>query len=334
VVLATFNEVLPLFDLKEGTDYTVNKSDMDIIIRGTYIHLRSAEQDEKLRGINCHDVLIDEARNIKDDKLFLILIGRMRNSEDGQCFICSTPRGKDWVYKLSLDTEHVDLVTQTTEQNPFLSKAYKEDLRRRYTNQYAAQELDAEIVEFSAGVIRSIWFERCEYIKPMQGVRSWDLAVSVKTSADFAAGALCFFSGSSLCVGHIVHGRFEYPALRQKIVDTAISDGRSIHIVVEDAGQQRGYIDDLKSLPELRGYVIKAIRPQGDKLSRALPFASRAELGGVKVCAGSWNSAFFDECDSFSADMSHAHDDMVDAVCQGYKALSTPVGSAAQVKLY
>ena len=52
VVLATFIEVLPLFDIKEFTDYIVNKSDMDIIIRGTYIHLRSAEQDEKLRGIN------------------------------------------------------------------------------------------------------------------------------------------------------------------------------------------------------------------------------------------------------------------------------------------
>jgi predicted phage terminase large subunit-like protein len=334
VVLATFIEVLPLFDIKEFTDYIVNKSDMDIIIRGTYIHLRSAEQDEKLRGINCHDVLIDEARNIKDDKLFLILIGRMRNSDDGQCFICSSPKGKDWVWKLSQDTENVDLITQKTYENPFLSKEYKVDLRRRYTSQYAAQELDAEIIEFNAGVIQSKWFVLIPYIKPMSGIRAWDLAVSIKTAADYAAGALLFNSGHSMCIGSMIHGKFEYPALRQKIIETAQADGRDIHIVIEDAGQQRGYIDDLKQISELKGYVIKALKPRSDKLARALPWISRAELGGISVCEAPWNRAFFDECDSFSADMSHEHDDMIDAVSMAYKALTKPVGSSAKVKLY
>ena len=334
VVLATFIEVLPLFDIKEFKDYQVNKSDMDIIIRGTYIHLRSAEQDEKLRGINCHDILIDEARNIKDDKLFLILIGRMRNSEDGQCYICSSPKGKDWVWKLSLDTEHVDLITQTTSENPFLSEEYKLDLRRRYTSQYAAQELDAKIVEFSAGVIKHSWFMECEYIRPQAGVRAWDLAVSIKTAADYAAGVLMFHSGSKLCIGHIVHGKFEYPELRNKIIETAHSDGTNIHIIIEDAGQQRGYIDDLKQIPELRGYVIKALKPKGDKLSRALSWISRAELGGILVCKAPWNQAFYDECDAFSADMSHAHDDQIDGTSMSYKALTEPVGNATRVKLY
>jgi predicted phage terminase large subunit-like protein len=334
VVLATFIEVLPLFDIKENDDYVINKSDMDIIIRGTYIHLRSAEQDEKLRGINCHDVLIDEARNIRDDHLFLILIGRMRNSDDGQCFICSTPRGKDWVWRLAQDTETVDLIVQRTDDNPFLSQAYKDDLRQRYTNQYASQELDAEIIEFSAGVIKSHWFVRCEYIRPQAGVRACDLAVSIKTAADFAAGALVFHSGDSLCIGSMVHGKFEYPQLRQKIIDTAALDGKNIHIIIEDAGQQRGYIDDLKVIPELRGYVIRGVKPRSDKLGRALPWVSRAELGGVKVCTAAWNTAFFDECDAFSADMTHLHDDMIDAVSLAYQTLSAPVGESAKVRLY
>lgn len=132
VVLATFIEVLPFFDICEGKDYQINKSDMDIIIRGTYIHLRSAEQDEKLRGINCHDVLIDEARNVKDNKLFNILIGRMRNSQDGQAFICSSPRGKDWVWQLS-QSEDCETIIQRTDDNPFLPQNYKDDLRKRYT---------------------------------------------------------------------------------------------------------------------------------------------------------------------------------------------------------
>jgi predicted phage terminase large subunit-like protein len=331
--LATFIEVLPLFGLVEDVDYVLNKSDMDLTIRGTGIHMRSAEIKNKLRGINCHDILIDEARNMRDDEVFLILIGRMRMSSDGQCFLCTTPRGKDWVYKLGSD-EFCDLITQKTEENPFLPKSYIEDLRRRYTSQYAKQELDAEIIEMSAGVIRSQWFIEVPYIKPMVGVRGWDLAVSIKTHADFAAGVLLFNSGSSICIGNIVHGRFEYPDLRKKIVETAQYDGRGVHIILEDAGQQRGYIDDLKALPELRGYVIKAIRPRSDKLTRALPIVSRAEMGGVTVCKGSWNDAFYDECDAFTADMTHDHDDMIDGMSMSYQALTEPVGSSSNVKLY
>jgi len=332
-VLATFVEVLPLFGLVEDVDYTINKSDMDLCLRGTMIHMRSAEIGNKLRGINCHDVLIDEARNMRNDSVFLILIGRMRMSEDGQCLLCTTPRGKDWVYKLGLDAT-CELITQKTEENPFLPRKYIEDLRRKYTSQYAKQELDAEVIEMSAGVIRSSWFIEVPYVKPTQGVRAWDLSVSIKTHADFIGGTLMFMQGTRICIGNIVHGRFEYPDLRQKIIDTARYDGKNVHIIIEEAGQQKGFIDDLKSIPELRGYVIKAIRPKGDKYARAMPWASRAQLGGVVVCQAEWNSAFYDECDAFTADMQHDHDDQIDATSMAYQALTEPVGSSSRVNLY
>ena len=333
VVLATFVEVLPLFDIEEGKDYSINHSDMDIIIRGTYIHLRSAEQEERLRGLNVHDVLIDEARNMKTSNLFMILIGRMRNSDDGQCFICSTPRGKDWVWKLAQDGT-AELIVQKTIDNPFLPENYLADLRQKYTTQFAAQELDAEIVEFNAGVIHSSWFRVVEYIKPMSGIRGWDLAVSIKDHADFAAGALLFHSGGSICIGGMVHGKYEYPVLRQKIIETAAMDGRSITIAVESTGTQLGFVQDLQRLPELKPYTIRAAKTLGDKLNRATAWASRAEQGGIVVCAGAWNDEFFEECDSFSADMSHEHDDMIDAVSSAYQMLTEPAGSATKVSLY
>jgi predicted phage terminase large subunit-like protein len=332
VVLATFIEVLQLFDIQEDKDYVINKSDMDIIIRGTYIHLRSAEQDEKLRGINCHDVFIDEARNIKDDKLFLILIGRMRNTSDGQCFICSTPRGRDWVWKLS-ESLDCDLITQRTEENPFLSDVYKEDLRKRYTSQFAAQELDAEIVEFSAGVLKRSWFRKVASFQPTKLVRAWDIAVSVKTSSDYSAGALLGYNGR-FCLMDMKHGKYTYPDLRQLIIDTALLDGRHVVVAIEHVGTQLGFIQDLQMDKSLLSYNVRAIKVRSDKLARVTTWASRAEQGLFDIVEAPWNDAFFDEIDSFSADMSHTHDDQCDAVSLGYTHLAEPVGSAAKVKLY
>jgi predicted phage terminase large subunit-like protein len=108
------------------------------------------------------------------------------------------------------------------------------------------------------------------------------------------------------------------------MVGVAKKDGTSVQIAVEDAGQQKGYIDDIKRLPELRPYTIRAIRPHGDKLNRSLAWGARAEMGGVDVCRGLWNSDFFDECDAFTADDTHDYDDQIDAVSGAYQVLATP----------
>ena len=64
------------------------------------------------------------------------------------------------------------------------------------------------------------------------------------------------------------------------------------------------------------------MKPDKDKFTRVMPWASRAEGGNVKICEGSWNREFLDECASFSGDDSHLHDDQVDAVSGAYLALN------------
>jgi len=333
VVLATFVESLPLFGLVQKKHYTINRSDMDIIINGVYIHLRSAEQEEKLRGLNVHDVLIDEARNIKTNNLFLILIGRLRNSTDGQVFICTTPHGKDWVWNISQDTD-CHLITQKTDENPFIPDQYIADLRSKYSTRFASQELDAQIISLSGAVISSKWFGLVDYCKPMTGVRAWDIAVTIKTHSDFSSGLLLHHASDGYVISNIIHGKYEYPNLKRLIIEMAEYDGKSVIIALEDAGQQRAIIDDLRHDQALAGYVIRSVRPQGDKMSRAMPWISRAEHGSVKIAAGPWNQAWLDECDSFTNDMSHEHDDMIDSMSMAYKLLSEPQAQASHVRLY
>jgi predicted phage terminase large subunit-like protein len=319
VLMFTFKQVLPLFGLRESIDYTLYEK--MVLVRGTEILLRSGDDPDSLRGPNVHDFFIDEARNFKTNEIFLILLGRIRESEDASWGICTTPRGKDWVHELS-QTEGVTLIVQKTTENTFLPKSYIADLRLRYPTKFLAQELDAEIVEMGAGVIDPSWFKYVDRVEYKDAVRAWDLAVSIKTQADFTAGAWCSMVDSKLYIRHMVHGKFEYPDLKKKIITTAQMDGTDTIISLEQAGQQLGYIDDLKkNTPELLPYTIKSRVPEGDKLNRALPWITRAEAGNVFLVRGPWNAKFTEECRDFSADMSHLHDDQIDAVSQAYGLL-------------
>jgi predicted phage terminase large subunit-like protein len=193
--------------------------------------------------------------------------------------------------------------------------------------------LDAKIVEFSSGVIKGEWFSIVPYIPPQRpSVRYWDIAATVKTSSDYSAGALCSYVNSKFTVHHMDHGKWEYPDLRNRIVARAKEDGRQTIIAIEAAGQQQIVIDDIKRLPELRDYVIRAISPRGDKYSRAMPWVSRAQLGSVQLCSGHWITAFLSEAEAFSGDMSHEHDDQIDAVSGGYSALAR-TGSVSMIAI-
>lgn len=325
VILHTLLEVMPLFGLVPGENCQVNKTEMTITIGGSQILLRSGDAPDSIRGLNVHDFFIDEGRNFKTDDIFLICLGRIRNVEDSQWFISSSPRGKDWMYDLATDDPEVNLIVQKTEENPFLPDGYIKELRKRYSAQFARQELEASIVELGAGVIDPAWFNVIER-KPLRtGCRFWDLAVSVKTSADFTAGALCSFQEEVFTIENILHGKLSYPDLKKLIVKAAEHDGRNVIIGIEQAGQQLGFIDDLRRDPRLRPYVIRAVRPEGDKLNRALAWSLRAESGLVNVVRGNWNKVFYDECLDFTADDTHLHDDQIDAVSGAYQVLSHKV---------
>jgi predicted phage terminase large subunit-like protein len=64
------------------------------------------------------------------------------------------------------------------------------------------------------------------------------------------------------------------------------------------------------------------------KLTRFLPFCSIAEAGAVKVVRGDWNEAFFNELESFTADLKiqkGQKDDMVDSVSDAFTMLAKQV---------
>lgn len=320
VVMHTMKEILTV---QAPYPHRFLSSDKICMINNTEILFRSGDQPDTLRGLSLDGFGIDEAREFKTREIYDIMIGRLSNSADAQAYITTSPKGKNWAWELERQPD-TEVIIQRTEENPFLPREYIERIKRSYTTQFQKQELGADIVEFGTGIINPEWFIVIDSMPlPVDGAaRFWDLAVSIKTSADFTAGALCSLQNEKFYIHDMIHAKMEYPDLRQKIIQTAQQDGEHVEICIEEAGQQRGFIDDLKRLPELRNYIIRSVRPDGDKLNRAIRWASRAQLGNVYCVRGIWNRPFFDECNSFTANDSHEHDDQIDSISGAYQHIA------------
>ena len=126
---------------------------------GGMILFRSAESGDTLRGINAHDLCIDEAGFITEE-VFLIALGRVRKSSDGKIRMVGTPTGEGhWFSDLKAVT-----FRQSTLSNPFIPIEYKRDLVERYGglgSSWAKQEILGEIIALSAhdAIVLKHWLD-------------------------------------------------------------------------------------------------------------------------------------------------------------------------------
>jgi hypothetical protein len=70
--------------------------------------------------------------------------------------------------------------------------------------------------------------------------------------------------------------------VRKVIVNTALAES-GVQVGVEAQAFQLAAFQELMRLPELSGTSLRSIRVDKDKVSRALPVASRAEQGKLKL---------------------------------------------------
>lgn len=147
-------------------------------------------------------------------------------------------------------------------------------------------------------------------------VRWWDMAATAPKPGkdpDWTVGLLAGRDDEGhLYIGDIRRMRGGPGEVEKLIRQTAQLDGpETIQLMGEEggsAGKKMIYDYTLRVLP---GYAFKGIRETGDKVTRAMPVSSQAEIGNVSVVKGPWLTAFFDEIEAFPYG---AHDDQVDAM--------------------
>ena len=150
-------------------------------------------------------------------------------------------------------------------------------------------------------------------------VRFYDLAVTAKKHSDYTVGLkMGILKNEDIVIYHVYRAQKKMPDVERDIVSHAGTDGKSVRIRLE--AEKAGIIglDYLLERPELRGYAISKKAPDGDKYTRATPFATRVNNRKVKIVRGSWNRAYLDELAVFPMG---ANDDQVDASSGAYDML-------------
>lgn len=161
--------------------------------------------------------------------------------------------------------------------------------------------------------------------RDLRWVRYWDLAYSLKASADNSATISAAMDAAGVIyLRRGWAGREETPDLRRRIKSVMLSERQGRH-GIEKAMHGGGVVQDLRREPELVSIALEAVDVDKDKVSRATPVADRAEAGKLvfvreSISDDRWIQDWIDELCGFPF---AAHDDRVDAVSGVFAMLAS-----------
>lgn len=121
----------------------------------------------------------------------------------------------------------------------------------------------------------------------------------------------------------LIRQKWEAPDLKRAALDfwqkhkAVQNQGALRQMKIEDKASGTGLIQDLKrGGPGQAAMPIAGIERNKDKLTRVMDVVSYIESGHVCLpVSAPWVNDFIAECEAFTADDSHAHDDQIDPMC-------------------
>lgn len=192
----------------------------------------------------------------------------------------------------------------------------------KINNYMFVSQYQQEPIILGGAIIKRDWFGYYDPSKEYDYKRiiiAGDTAMSVKESADYT----CFMVGgvtkqNTLHILQIVHDKYEYPELKQSAINTfnrwqrrPLTSASGLYLENKASGIQ--LIQDLKK----SGLPVVAIDITKDKLARVEEILEYLANGLVMLPESENygnNAEFLAECEAFTRDMSHSHDDMVDTL--------------------
>lgn len=130
-------------------DYNESKG-LARMANGSEVIFRSTQDPETLRGPSISYWHGDEAA-LSPAEVWAIMLGRLRQArQQGYAWLTTTPKGKQWIYKVFAQTFADDpdyrIFHARTHDNPFASREWIAALEANYSREFARQELYGEFV--------------------------------------------------------------------------------------------------------------------------------------------------------------------------------------------
>jgi len=173
-------------------------------------------------------------------------------------------------------------------------------------------------IETGGNIIKGAWFKTYTVLPELDyRFITADTAQKTKEKDDFSVFVCWGVSGGKLYLLDMIRGKWEAPDLKKRAVafwnkhkTYSVSVGVLRKMYVEDKSSGTGLIQEIKLDADI---PIEAIQRGKDKYTRCLDVLGTIEAGYVYLPAEEvFISDFLTECEAFTADDSHKHDDIVD----------------------
>jgi hypothetical protein len=168
VAVQTFKEVLEEYDIP----YTYNQKKYELIVDNIFkVIFRSAEETEKIVGINAAWAIIDEP-GLMDEQILKKVQARLRHPKASriQLVLVGTPEGLGWFYEFCR-REDVKVIRAKTTDNVFLPDDYVDQLRKSFTDQEIEAYINGEFIQFKHG-----WYNaKPRKLKPIEDVHGMEI---------------------------------------------------------------------------------------------------------------------------------------------------------------
>lgn len=173
------------------------------------------------------------------------------------------------------------------------------------------------------GLFKRQWFTFINAApKDTEWVRYWDFAgTERKTSPKTAGVKMGLTPDNRIVIAHAITEQLEPPGVKKLVLATAALDNAGderCEVWFSQDPAQAGKAQRIQYIQDLAGYVVRARREEGSKVSRAELLAVQIEGGNVDLLPGPWNEDFIAELSLFPGG---TFADQVDAASGAYAVL-------------
>jgi predicted phage terminase large subunit-like protein len=337
-----------------GIEYGIKVKEAErtiVTATGGSVQVRSADDPMKLRGAGLDFVVLDECAFMKP-QTWAEVIRPALTEKKGSAFFISTPKGYNFFEKLYSEANMLDdwvRFTYPTITNPIIDPAELEMAKQEIGSFLYAQEYEAQFIEASGGLFKADWFDHYKIeerigideeknenteiiykykdkecrLEDCRRYATVDLATSTKQSADFTViTSVAITPEGKILILDIDRRRLEAPDLLP-LLQRKVEQFDLAYVGIERAGYQLAFIQMAKR----EGLVVKSLKADRDKISRAYPLIARMESGDIFFPK---NSTWFADVQTELLRFPEAeHDDIVDSLA--YAVIESKVRKSIKV---